>query len=1215
MLRLRTFGGLSLESDRGPLAGAATQRRRLVVLAILAQAGARGLTRDKLVGLLWPEVDEPRARSALSQALYALKRDTGEEQLVEGYDRLVLNAHVLTSDVGDFETALGRDDPARAVTLYTGSFLDGVFLADAPEFEHWLDDVRLRLAAAAERALERLATDADMRGDHAASAEWWRRLTTMQPLQAGPVLRLMDALARSGDRTGALRQAERHAQRTREELDAAPSPAVLQLAHRLRGEATEHHVTDRYVIERELGRGESAVVYLARDTKHGRRVALKMLQPRSGAMIDRDQLDREIRVTAQLQHPHILPLHDSGEWADTLYYVSPYVEGASLRTRLDTGQALSLAEAITITREVAEALDHAHRHGVVHGDVKPENILLADDHAVLTDFGIARVMSRVPSAAAPDPRADLFGLGCVLFEMLAGQPHRAHARTRAGLKSLRPDTPRWIDDLAQQMLADDPSRRPASAGAVALAFAAGASAPPSRVPLVGDPMIGREAELATASALLDRDDVALLTLTGAGGVGKTRLAIQVAHDCEPRFDRAYFVDLSSVHDAANVAPAIATAVGLPPQNDRQPLDAFASACSERRTLLVLDNFEQVASAAPVLTRLAAAAPVLRILVTSRVRLGVVGEHELHLTPLAVPEDGAADPALRENPAVRLFVRRASDASTRVVFDDEAMRDTGRICARLDGLPLAIELAAARCRLLSPRAVAARLEAGFGLLSGGSRNAPARHQTMRNAVAWSYALLTAHEQRLFLRLAVFAGGCSLDAAESVCGDPDVPDVLDGLSALVDASVIVRDAPSHHGEPRLRMLATVREFALDALAASGEGEPIARRHAEWHERFASSLAPQLTGEAQPEALAALAAEHANLGAALEHALRTGDAERALRLGASLWRYWLVRGHLAEGRAWLTRILALAAPSEPPLDTLRADVMTGAGHLAQNTGAVNEATRYFRAALDIRQRLDDRAGIARALADLGWIRWRQCDFPEARRLSAECLALAEEIGAINVAALALTNLGATALFEGRFDEARETLARSVALRERLADRRGVAFASTLLGWALCRAGALDAARTLLEGAEDALRAVDDRRLIYLTRDIRAEVSLRQGDATTAAQILELDSIAGVRRFGDRWSVAHGLALASWTSRLLGRIDPAEAFAAESLELRRAEEDRYGEAESLALLAAVARARSDDRLALELVERSRDIRTTIGDTAGVAECDLHLARVSMPS
>jgi predicted ATPase len=622
------------------------------------------------------------------------------------------------------------------------------------------------------------------------------------------------------------------------------------------------------------------------------------------------------------------------------------------------------------------------------------------------------------------------------------------------------------------------------------------------------------------------------------------------------------------------------------------------------------------SAAPTVTWLAAAAPTLKLLVTSRVRLGVAVEHELNIAPLTVPEEGAAEPALRENPAVRLFVRRASDASATLVFDAETVRAAARICTRLDGLPLAIELAAARCRLLSPRSVASRLDAGFSLLSGGSRDAPERHQTMRHTVAWSYALLTPGEQQLFVRMAVFAGGCTLSAAEAVCGDPTSPlNVLDGLSALVDASSLVRDVPAHGGEPRLRMLATVREFALEALSSSPEAGTIARRHAEWYGQLAASLAPQLTGEAQKEALATLATEHANLGAALQHLLDIGDAEASLGLGAALWRYWLVRGHLAEGRGWLGRMLALPASGDCGLDGLRADVMTGAGHLAQNTGAVEEATRYFRAALEIRQRLGDQAGVARALADLGWIRWRQCDFPEARRLSVECLALAEELGATRVAALALTNLGAAALFEGNFQEACISLERSAALRARVADRRGVAFANTLLGWALCRAGSLDRARKLLESAEDMLRAVDDRRLIYLTRDIRAEVCLRQGDAPAAAEILELDAISGIRRFGDRWSVAHGLALASWTSRLLGRNDQAVAFAEESLELRRAERDRYGEAECLALLAAAARVNGDGACAEDLVRRSREIRATIGDAAGLAECDLELSHLGVPA
>jgi predicted ATPase/DNA-binding SARP family transcriptional activator len=973
VLRLKTFGGLWLEGDEGPLTGAAAQRRRLALLAALAAAGEKGMSRDAVVGLLWPEVDEARARAALSQALYALKRDTGVDELVLGHDVLTLNCGIVWSDVSEFEAAIARGESETAANLYSGQFLSGVFISGAVDFEHWLDGVRLRLSQAAEHALEHLAMDAEGRRDFAAASNWWRRLLGLDALKARAVLGLMEALVARGDPAEALRTAERYAQRVREDLDGEPNARIMAYASSLRGT-------------------------------------------------------------------------------------------------------------------------------------------------------------------------------------------------------------------------------------------------PSRLPAIADEMIGRDDELRVVTSLIERSDLSLLTLTGAGGTGKTRLAIQVARAVEPRVDRVWFVDLSALRDSAGVIPAVASACGVQPEPGRDPVDEIASSLAGRRVLIVLDNFEQVVDAAGAIARLVNAAPEAKLLVTSRMRLGIRAEHEFFVAPLALPEDPSDTGALRANAAVRLFMRRALAANPSLGFDDDTLGAAARICARVDGLPLAIELAAARCRLMSPRTIATRLESGLDLVSGGGRDMPARQQTIRETVAWSVALLSDAERRVFARFGAFAGGASVAAAEWVCADSDnSTSALDALSALVDASLLMRE-PAQRDDPRVRMLETVREFAMDALLRSSEKDAVLSRHAVWYQRLATQLEPTLTGQTQQDALSTLARDHANLVCALDWMIRSDHAEGALAFGAALWRYWLVRGYLEEGRVWLARVLEMPASQATDLDRLRADAMTGAGTLAQNSGAVSVAKVYFEAVLAIRRAHDDATGIARALSDLGWIAWRQCDFAKARQLSNECLALAEEVGATRVAALALTNLGATALFEGSFHEACEALERSSAMRRQVADRRGVAFCDTFLAWTRCRMGEVSDAIALLERAEQTLDDVGDRRLIYFAREIKAYAFLRLGDAARAAEILEI-SINGVRRFGDRWGVAHGLALASWASRLLGLNEQAVAFGKESLALRRAEEDRYGEAESLALLAAAASANGDEATSFTLLQQSRGIRQAIGDRAGVAECDAELARIAAPA
>jgi predicted ATPase/DNA-binding CsgD family transcriptional regulator len=566
-------------------------------------------------------------------------------------------------------------------------------------------------------------------------------------------------------------------------------------------------------------------------------------------------------------------------------------------------------------------------------------------------------------------------------------------------------------------------------------------------------LVGREREAADLRALLLDEGVRLLTLSGPGGVGKTRLAVEVAASVREAFpDGVRFVGLAPVADPSLVASTVAQALGVREAGDKPLPERLEAFLRDRRFLLVLDNFEQVVEAAPLVAHLLVACPTLAVLVTSRVRLRLSGEQEYAIAPLGFPpESGHSSPdRVAESGAVRLFVERARAAKAGFALTEENAEAVAGIVRRLDGLPLAIELAAARVKVLPPPTLLARLEQRLPILIGGSRDLPARQQTMRDAVAWSHGLLSAEEQTLFRRLSVFVAGFTVEAAEAVVGalaDPGA-DPFEGVAALLDKSLLRQEA-GPEWEPRYGMLETVREFGLERLAASGEEQAVRAAHAAHVLALAEPASAGFVDPAYERWLARLDTEHDNVRAALAWGLERSGADPAQvalgqRLAAALHGFWRTRCHFAEGRRWLEA--ALARDANAPAG-LQSKLLWGAGAMVFFQRDHAAAVPLVERALALAREAGDATSAARILAFLGEVLLKAGQADRARACWEEAAALYRSLPEDPWTAFAPKNLGYLALIAGDHDRAEAHFEESLAVARRVDHAWGVAEAHALL------------------------------------------------------------------------------------------------------------------------------------------------------------------------
>jgi predicted ATPase len=714
------------------------------------------------------------------------------------------------------------------------------------------------------------------------------------------------------------------------------------------------------------------------------------------------------------------------------------------------------------------------------------------------------------------------------------RPHESTVGMLVAALSLTTDERERLVSAARVSRGPRPSSQALDGGMVA-----SAPTPPT-------PLIGREGTLEELSRLVCRPDVRLVTLTGAPGVGKTRLALAVASALRPDFpDGVHWVSLAPLSDASLVWPTVRQALDLNDVAGQPLLETLSAYLRPRRALLLIDNFEQVLLAAPVLADLVARCPELRVLVTSRSSVHVRGEHRVVVPPLSLPDRAARLDLdlLARTPAVAMFVDRARGSWSEFALTTANAAAVADLCGQLDGLPLALELAAAWVPLLPPEALATRLQDHrLALLVGGASDLPDRQRTLSVTIQWSYDLLTEAERALFRRLCVFAGSAPLDAVDQVCraaGDI-AADSLQTIAALVDKNLVRRADEAVPAEVRVSMLATIREYGLRLMWRSGEEEATERAHTEHYLALARTAEACLAGPEQAAWLERLEREHDNLRAVLHRAVRRGEIETGLELAALIRRFWERHGHWTEGLGWLDRLLAGAAHTPPEV---RARALMAAGILARRQSDVTGALARYEASLALYRSLGDRRGIFRALNNLGLVAFQRGELQRAVTLHRECLELCRVFGSEHEVAQSLGNLAIALQQLGDPTEARVLLEEGLELQRALGDAGGASMTLVNLGDLARAVGDHHHAEALLQEAVRLAREIGDEHTHARAVMTLGHVALAVGDSASARSRC-LAGLAMSLQLGDLEAGAYALeclaavAVARKEARRAGRL-----------------------------------------------------------------------------